>query len=272
MKLIGEGETAEVFDYSERKVLKLYRKDYEDEMENEKKFTELISEKFGLAPKVFGTVNHEGRTGLIMEKVDGRLMMDIIRDDAVSMLKYAQILGKEHKKMHSIKTDDEIVRIKPFLRRGVQRASFLNGKELEDVLFMYDSIPEGDCLNHGDFMPYNIIMSDTEFKVLDWNDCGIGNPLADVARTVNFILDTTDSVDAPFAESREEFAREYLKSYFYPEEIDYENLGKWLIINGILEINYAEYFGNTDEYSERLKRFVIENHKNIKEPKALIPK
>ena len=49
---------------------------------------------------------------------------------------------------------------------------------------------------------------DEKLKAIDWAESSVGPREADIARTLNFIVDTTDYEDALFTTEREVFIKE----------------------------------------------------------------
>jgi hypothetical protein len=77
--MVGVGNTAEVFDFGDGKVCKLFRKGYPKEsVEREFRNAKEV-QRLGLpVPKVFELVETEGRTGIVYEKIDGKSMLECI--------------------------------------------------------------------------------------------------------------------------------------------------------------------------------------------------
>ncbi|MGE5579580.1 MAG: phosphotransferase [Bacillota bacterium] len=49
---------------------------------------------------------------------------------------------------------------------------------------MLEGLPEGNVLCHGDLNLNNVILTAGGWKIIDWDNASLGNPLADVARSV----------------------------------------------------------------------------------------
>lgn len=72
MKLIATGNTAEVFEYEEDKVLKLFKAGYPlEQIQREFNNTVIMNRTCVHTPKTFEIVEHEGRHGIVFQKIIG---------------------------------------------------------------------------------------------------------------------------------------------------------------------------------------------------------
>ena len=87
-------------------------------------------------------------------------------------------------------------------------------------------MPAGDRLCHGDYHPYNVILSPRGPIVIDWPNCHIGDPLEDVARTMLIVEGAVISQPTLAAEV-DRFRDAYLERYFELQPGDPSNLTAW---------------------------------------------
>ncbi len=79
MKKIGKGRTAEVYNYKNNKVLKLFYSSSNDkDIECEYLITKKISDITHLAPQVYNVVNIKNRVGIVYEKMKGETLSDYL--------------------------------------------------------------------------------------------------------------------------------------------------------------------------------------------------
>src|SRR5262249_24371676 len=52
------------------------------------------------------------------------------------------------------------------------------------ILRVLETLPDADALCHGDYHPDNVLLSARGPLVIDWENAALGDPLADVARTL----------------------------------------------------------------------------------------
>jgi len=260
---IGEGETAEVYRIEPGKVVKLFRPEFYDEasFRMEYETARQVGEQTGLAPKVLATMRVDGRHGYVMEEIEGRLFQDEIDRNPDHLISYAQLLGEAQRRLHRtpingglaqlprVKEDPSFVRFQGTFPADV--ASWL--KEL------LASLPNDTALLHGDFMPYNMLMSEDQLRVLDWAEPAIGHPMLGVARTLGFVVDPTDYPDSPYTQDAARFAEHYLAAYAGDESLDADVLHACLILNASFEYRWAVVSRQTDAHSKRLRDFILSN-------------
>lgn len=262
---IGEGETSEVYRIEGGKVLKLFR---EDMFDQEDFFLEYHTAKHlgdttEFAPKVYDQVTVNSRRGYTMEEVDGMLFQDEIELNADKLLIYAKQLGQTHKILHDKELTQELCELnncKAFFKSFLSRNACFSDEVNTWLLELLESIPIKDSLLHGDFMPYNMMIKNGKLQVLDWAEPSLGPAVFDIARTINFIVDPTDYPTSVMTKHADSFVRNYLKGYFKEEKIDKVILHKGLLLNAATEVAWAERSNQSDEYSEYLKTFILDNY------------
>ena len=80
--MVGVGNTAEVFDYGDGKVCKLFYEGYPKEAaEREFRNATEVERLVFPVPKVFEMVESEGRTGIVYEKIIGKSMLECILEN-----------------------------------------------------------------------------------------------------------------------------------------------------------------------------------------------
>ena len=85
MKKIGTGRTAEVFDYRDDKVLKLFYPSYSaTTIEEEYLIAKNISTTTSIVPKVYDIVHIRNRTGIVYEKIKGKMMSDYLSENIIN--------------------------------------------------------------------------------------------------------------------------------------------------------------------------------------------
>ncbi|MBI9011519.1 MAG: phosphotransferase [Clostridiales bacterium] len=262
---IGEGETSEVYRIEGGKVLKLFR---EDMFDQEDFFLEYHTAKHlgdttEFAPKVYDQVTVNSRRGYTMEEVDGMLFQDEIEDNKDRLRYYANLLGQMHRQLHDKKVTPELCELndcKTFFRSFLNRNTCFSKDINSWLLELLENIPSKQSLLHGDFMPYNMMIKNGKLQVLDWAEPSLGPAVFDIARTINFIVDTTDYPTSVMTKNAVLFTQYYLKGYYKDETIDKEIIHKGLLLNAATEVAWAERSNQSDEYSEYLKMFILDNY------------
>ena len=205
--MVGVGNTAEVFDYGEGKVCKLFYQGYPKDAVKREFWNATEVQRRGLpVPKVFEMVEAKGRTGIVYEKIAGKSMLKCIFKNSGKVGFYLEEfvrLQKNWLKEASVQSAS-VLSYKEYLRMQIKGV----GQEEASLLEEINALPEGVTLLHGDFHPGNVLIS-TEHRpiVIDFMNVCKGPALYDIVRTY-FLLKEKD----------EAFGRAYLEKMEVSEE------------------------------------------------------
>ncbi|HOA07043.1 MAG TPA: aminoglycoside phosphotransferase family protein [Spirochaetota bacterium] len=181
--IIGRGMTAEVYEWDDSKVLKLYYEGFsEDIIKFEANIGKQIFEAGISSPEVYGIVEVEGRLGIVFQRIHGQSMLKLIEKKPWKLAYYSRCMARMHAEMH-LRSAGGLPDQKDNLVASIAESSnLLAGKE--NVIINYlNNLSNGTSVCHGDFHPDNIIVADGELTAIDWINVSSGNPFADVART-----------------------------------------------------------------------------------------
>ena len=180
MNSLGKGNTAEVFEYANGKVCKLFFEGYPHEyigleFKNAK---EMYRNKISV-PKPFQMVMIDNREGIIYEKIEGKTLQNIITetkeaiDTGLDMFVHLHLDILTH---HS----KNVLSYKEYLIAMLKNKKVTNQMIFNKVI----ALPDDDYLLHGDFHPNNIlVMPDETPVVIDFMNVCYGPVLYDIART-----------------------------------------------------------------------------------------
>lgn len=218
-KPIAHGRTADVYDWDNGHILKLFHNWFElQNIEYELKIARAVHASGVKAPVVKELVQVHGRSGLIYERVAGESMLDMLQQKPWMVLSYASILAVLHAQMHECVFDSAgIPAQRQRLQNKINHADALSTSLKTSLLNALRSLPEGSRVCHGDFHPANVLISGNNATVIDWMDASRGNPLADVARTSIILLGAaeTEEIPNPFIKVLVKiFHSIYLRHYF----------------------------------------------------------
>lgn len=181
--LIGRGRTAEVFAWSEGRVLKLYYAGWPaSAAQSEAHITHQVHASGASAPVTEGTVEVDGRHGVIYERLDGPSLLNRTTTRPWTLIQSARLLAELHAGMHARRVTG-LPSQRARLEAKIQAAQPLAAAMKQAALSTLARLPDDDVLCHGDFHPDNVVMSQRGPVVLDWVEAAAGHPLADVART-----------------------------------------------------------------------------------------
>ena len=185
-KEIGKGRTAEIFEWSEGRVIKLFHKNFPEAADYEYQINLKVQEVYSNAPKAYEKVEVKQRKGIIYEYVEGRTLVDIATTKPFLVIKEMKNFTRLHVEMHKCKIRG-LSDVNSHLEDVLRKSKYLDEKQKEILLAKLGKMLSGDTLCHMDYHPDNIMMSDRGLIVIDWITAGMGNPFADVART-HYIL------------------------------------------------------------------------------------
>ncbi|EJS76523.1 phosphotransferase family protein [Bacillus cereus] len=225
---IAKGNTAEIYLYDD-KVVKLF-KEYLPVTES---INEAKKQKYAYScglpvPNLFEVTKVQGRQAIIMEYVKGENVGDLLLNNLNEAGHYINICVNEQKKIHAICVNpDEMEPMRERLERQIKSVYNLNEKQKENILKKLESIKFEPRLCHGDFHPYNLILSNDNVKIIDWVDASLGDIRADVFRT--YLL---------YAQASVELAEMYLHIYCRNTDLSRNEIFQWAPI--IIAARFSE--------------------------------
>ena len=230
--LIGQGVTAEVYNYDSDKILKLYRHGMpQDACENEFYITQNVKRSLGISPKCYEIINLEGRIGAIYEKVDGKTMLKEILSKVWTISKQSKLLAHYHYEIQK-NVDFKLPTVKDKLKRDIESVNELSVIEKETLFEYIDSLPDGNTLCHFDFHPDNIIIKNGKPIIIDWMTACIGDGVSDVARTSVILKYSEVPMKSAFIKKifkgiAKKVYYNYLKEYIKISGAHIEDIQKW---------------------------------------------
>ena len=220
--LVAQGRTADIHAWQDDEhVIKLYQDWFQLEWIQEEASRSAAVQALDIpTPAVGELVQVNGRNGLIFERIYGDNMLAMLRQNPALVSTYATRLADLHKRLHSLDAQPAIPLQHEKLERNIGRATQLSDSLKKTLTDKLHSMPAGRAVCHGDFHPGNVVVTtkgDASEVIVDWNDCSLGNPLADVARaTILFLGGITgnETPDLAFEQLVRDCHDQYLARYF----------------------------------------------------------
>ncbi len=182
---LGEGRTAEVFEWGEGKVLKLFRDWCPREWAKAEAEVTRAAHAAGLpAPAISYVLEVEGRPGIVCERVGGRSLRDQLLSSPWRAGSGGRVLARLHRDLHARKASGKFPSLREKIANDVARAGKALGADGGRVLAALLELPDGEAVCHYDFHPDNVLGEGDQLRVIDWSNACLGPPAADVGRTL----------------------------------------------------------------------------------------
>ncbi|MDA2311508.1 MULTISPECIES: aminoglycoside phosphotransferase family protein [Bacillus cereus group] len=244
--LVAKGNTAAIHLY-DNKIVKLF-KDYLPDTES---MNEAKKQKYAYScglpvPNVFEVTKIQNRQAIIMEYVKGDSIGDLLLNNLNEAERYINICVNEQKKIHSIcMNTDEIESMRVRLERQIKSVHKLDEKQKGNILNKLHSIKFEPRLCHGDFHPFNLILSKKNVNIIDWVDASSGDIRADVFRT--YLL---------YAQSHIDLAEMYLQIYCNNTDLTRGEIFQWAPIISAARFSEKVSSQNEVDLSRLLKQYL----------------
>lgn len=189
MRLVGKGNTAEVYEYGNKKVCKLFYEGYPHDYVALEFRNALEMHKNGIKiPQPFQVVTMEKRKGIVYEKIKGKTLSEKMYENDTDQYRFLKMFVNLQFEIISHHTQN-VLPYKKYLMEMLKRKKINNHTIFRAIC----SLPDDNCLLHGDFHPDNILVtSDGSPVVIDFMNVCHGPALYDIARTY-FIIRQYDS-------------------------------------------------------------------------------
>jgi thiamine kinase len=205
---IATGGTADIHDWRNGQVLKLYRDVVpRTSVVREARITRALHDAGVRVPAVGELLEVNGRLALPMEKLSGPPLASRLVDSE-SGARAGLVAAEVHAAMHAHKAESlQTMRVQ--FRWVIERGP-LSTEQKERVLRAMEALPDGDRICHGDFHAGNLLMTDSGPVVIDCIVAHQGNPLADVAQTC---VAMTEWLHIGLPESSRQAVERFIDSY-----------------------------------------------------------
>ncbi|NDI33283.1 phosphotransferase family protein [Chengkuizengella sediminis] len=232
-KMIGQGRTADIYEYGENQVLKLFKNNIgEQSIIDEYNQSKIVQESGLDVPSVSEMVDINDRKGIVYEKIDGKTMFQTLSSQPMKMKSMARQMAQLQYSIHQT-SSHELPDQKEILERFIQGADLIDDRQKEKIIHYLHQLPNGNVICHGDYHPDNVMITPTNVKIIDWNNASRGHHLADVTRT--FLLLKYGTIPAHLSlqlkffdeVGKKQFYRQYLKTYLSLSGDSINDIHKW---------------------------------------------
>lgn len=239
MRRIGQGRTAEIYEYPSNQIMKLYHSGFPDEaVQNEFRITEALFEKGLPVPQARLFVDDMMRKGIIFERIEGSTMLSLMIQEPLLVEELSRQMAICHHSLHA-QDDDEgaLPTQKQILNGAIRNTSLLSEEDKALVITYLSTLPERKQICHGDFHPDNVMLNETRDQhwVIDWMTGMSGDPAGDVARSWVILMSGTLPEDADpavhrgFELARNVMLNHYIQQYIQISGISRQELDAWIL-------------------------------------------
>lgn len=232
--LVGIGRRCRVYEWGKGQVLKLFHPDAPlSRVETEAARSRLVYDAGLPVPCVGDVVDVGDCRGIVYEHLEGPSLGNTVRENMSQAPDLLRRLAELHYSIHCAKVDG-LPSHREGIRRSIERTPLLTDDVRARVLAMLEGLPDGNALCHGDLNLNNVILTPDGWKVVDWDNASLGNPLADVARSV-LMLDagvnySRSPEERAVIEQVEPLARDaYVKRYLELSNLSADELMAWRV-------------------------------------------
>lgn len=231
---IGVGREAEVYAWGADAVVKLYRDGFDGHLAEAAALAGLAGRH--VAPELVDVVTRDGRPGLVLERVAGADMLDVLRRRPWLVRSLARVLAQTHLVVHEVAAPADLPDVRQVLAARITGATL--SRELRGfALRLLDGLPSGDRLCHGDYHPGNVMVAGEQVSVIDWPNAARGVPESDHARAI-LLLQWADPLPANglvsrglVAAGRSMLTRGYALTYADGADRPLRDLEPWLVVH-----------------------------------------
>lgn len=231
---IAQGRQAELYDWHERTVIKLYRAATGGHVAEA---TALASLRHtNIAPRLDDTVTVNGRVGLVLERLDGEDMLTLLQHRPWRMPGVARTFAHAALRVHQIPAPTGLPNLNDVLDAQIKAAD-LDTRRRELALRTLQTLPAGNRLCHGDLHPANAIVTTTGTRIIDWAAATQGQPSADLARTLLLLRQADPPPDTParhrllLSAGRSTFTSIFEHTYRNATPDLASNMNAWTLVN-----------------------------------------
>jgi aminoglycoside phosphotransferase (APT) family kinase protein len=260
LKKIAEGREAEIFEYGDGRVLRLYRSGRPlQHAQVQAAILQAAADAGVRVPAVHGVETVDDRAGIILERIDGDDLFEIIARSPWRIFSLSGLTARLQADMHRQPAPLALPPARESHRQAIARSGAPE-EFIDAALKRLDDLPDGDRLLHGDFHPGNVMLSAQGPVIIDWTAAARGSPEADLARSMMILrlgeppqnLPLLIRVGALFARSL--MIRTYNRTYRKNIAVDEELLRSWQLPTAVARLsdNIAEEREKLDQHIREL--------------------
>jgi Ser/Thr protein kinase RdoA (MazF antagonist) len=179
---IGEGASADIHVWAPGRIVKLFKFGTSPRFGRHEARMTRAAFAAG-APEVFEEVTLEGRFGIVLQRLDGPTLQQLLQTRAVTSEQVGAILATLYTSVHKTPPPPDVVSLRDWIDAVSRTSSNVLPEHIATgVLTLIDRLPPEDGLCHADLHPGNVIMTADGPKIIDWSCVLRASGVFDIAR------------------------------------------------------------------------------------------
>jgi Ser/Thr protein kinase RdoA (MazF antagonist) len=180
---IGEGAMSDVHVWEPGQVVKLFKPGVPGRIARyEAHMTRAVFNAGGPAPEVLDEVKVEGRRGIILPRLDGPTLRQLLQAGAVTPGEAGTVLATLGLSVHGAPTPPEALPIRTYVEVSLRLPDVAVPDTMaKAALALIDRLAPDDRLSHCDLHPSNVIMTAQGPRLIDWTGAKRGGAPMDLA-------------------------------------------------------------------------------------------
>jgi len=214
---INQGGTSDIHAWAPGQVVKLFREGIPPWISQQEAWiTQAVFAAGAPAPEVFGEVTLDGRSGIVLGRLEGPTLLQATRNGDLTFADAGAIIASLGLSVHRMSPPPEALPLRGWMAAAVRLSDDIVPKPIASgILVLIDRLQQpGDGLCHGDIHPNNVIMTADGPRLIDWTfsiraPAALDHALTHINLT-EFALDVTDDPRRPLAvnaAAQSEYAR-----------------------------------------------------------------
>lgn len=193
-KKLSEGKNANVYEWGDDKVIKLFHKTVSIDLINREYYNALALKTLDFPkPTVVELKSTDFGFGIVFKKINGEKMLDYIERTG-DFEGAAKAMASLQKKINSFTYDpektDALETVHQQLRRNMLETEKADSDATKEMLRFLGTMQDGNALCHGNLHPDNIMMTEDGPVAMSFSSYAVGMPIYDVAKTFFLIAYT----------------------------------------------------------------------------------